>query len=66
MSWCDKLASVPAAGFRLTPHFASSDSILDGLSPILALSSFRDRAPRPVSSCPVALWRAPPGPHPHR
>jgi hypothetical protein len=34
-SWCDKLASVPSAGFRLDPHYASSDAILDGLTPTL-------------------------------
>lgn len=34
-SWCDKLASVPTVGFRLLPHYASGDAIIDGLSPIL-------------------------------
>jgi hypothetical protein len=35
LSWCDKLASVPTAGFKLDPHFASSDSIIDCLSSVL-------------------------------
>ena len=34
-SWCDKLASVPTVGLRLSPHFGSSNSIIDSLSPIL-------------------------------
>jgi hypothetical protein len=34
-SWCDKLASVPTVGFRLDPHYASSDAILDSLTPML-------------------------------
>jgi hypothetical protein len=32
LSWCDKLASTPGIGVRLTPYFASGDSIIDGLS----------------------------------
>lgn len=35
LSWCDKLASTPGIGVRLSPHFASGDSIIDGLSPVL-------------------------------
>lgn len=35
MSWCDKLASTPTIGFRLTPHFAPMEAILNALSPIL-------------------------------
>ena len=35
MSWCDKLASVPAVGFRLDPHFAPSSDGLAALSPML-------------------------------
>jgi hypothetical protein len=35
MSWCDRLASVPTVGFRLTNHFAPIDVLLDSLSPIL-------------------------------
>lgn len=35
VSWCDKLASTPTVGFRLDPHIASGDSIMDALSPIL-------------------------------
>lgn len=35
MSWCDKLASTPTVGIRLTPHFASGDALLDAFSPIL-------------------------------
>jgi len=35
MSWCDKLASTPTIGFRLTTHFAPIETILDALSPIL-------------------------------
>jgi hypothetical protein len=33
-SWCDKLASVPGAGFGIDAHFASSDAILDAVSSI--------------------------------
>src|SRR5690348_2365954 len=34
-SWCDKLASVPTIGLKLVPHFASTDSLIDAVSPIL-------------------------------
>jgi hypothetical protein len=36
MSWCDRLASTPTAGFRLEPQVSSGDSIVDSLSPIMA------------------------------
>lgn len=39
MSWCDKLASTPTVGFRLSTHFAPSDILLNALSPILDRSS---------------------------
>ena len=35
MSWCDKLASTPAIGFKLDQHFLSSDAILNAIAPIL-------------------------------
>lgn len=35
MSWCDKLAAVPAVGFKFDPHYASFDSILRALSPLV-------------------------------
>lgn len=35
MSWCDKLASTPAVGFRFSPHHQSADSILHAISPLL-------------------------------
>lgn len=35
MSWCDKLASTPGAGFKLDQHFASGDVILHALAPVL-------------------------------
>ena len=35
MSWCDKLASVPTAGFFLDWHFAPSNAILEALAPTL-------------------------------
>ena len=35
MSWCDKLASTPSAGFKLDQHFASGDVILHALAPVL-------------------------------
>ncbi len=35
MSWCDKLASTPGMGVRLSPLFTSGDSIIDGLSDVL-------------------------------
>ena len=34
-SWCDKLASTPTLGFRLTSHFAPQAILLNALSPIL-------------------------------
>lgn len=34
LSWCDRLASTAAAGFSLTPHFATLDAVRS-LSPIL-------------------------------
>jgi len=34
-SWCDKLASTPGVGFRITQHFAPIEIILNELSPIL-------------------------------
>jgi hypothetical protein len=36
MSWCDKLASTPAVGLRFEPLAASSNSLLDALSPLLS------------------------------
>jgi hypothetical protein len=35
LSWCDKLASVPSAGFMLDWHFATGDEVLATFSPIL-------------------------------
>ena len=35
MSWCDKLASTPTAGFRFNWHFASANAILESLAPII-------------------------------
>ncbi len=35
MSWCDKLASTPAAGFKLDWHFASASGITEAMAPIL-------------------------------
>jgi hypothetical protein len=35
VSWCDKLASTPGVGFRLDPHFAPSEIILNALAPTL-------------------------------
>lgn len=35
MSWCDKLSSTPAAGFRLTPSFVEAGHLLNNLQPIL-------------------------------
>jgi hypothetical protein len=35
MSWCDRLASTPTAGFKLTNHFAPIDILLGSFSPIL-------------------------------
>ena len=39
MSWCDKLASTPTVGFKLSPHFAPNGIILNALSPILDRAS---------------------------
>lgn len=35
MSWCDKLASTPAVGFRLNQHFVPGDVVLAALAPLL-------------------------------
>ena len=35
MSWCDKLASTPTVGFKLSNHFAPVDFLLNAVSPIL-------------------------------
>jgi hypothetical protein len=35
LSWCDKLASTPVAGFTLEPHFASCGAVADAFAPIL-------------------------------
>ncbi len=35
MSWCDKLASTPAAGFKMDWHFASTSAITQAMTPIL-------------------------------
>ena len=35
LSWCDKLASMPAVGFRLDPHFLSGADFLNAFAPIL-------------------------------
>jgi hypothetical protein len=43
-SWCDKLASTPAVGFKLDQHFASSDAILDSLVPLLDALYWGDKA----------------------
>lgn len=44
MSWCDKLASTPTIGFKLTTHFAPIEVILDALSPILDSASEKEAA----------------------
>jgi hypothetical protein len=43
-SWCDKLASVPSVGLKLVPHYASSDTLFDAVSPILDRSVKGDQA----------------------
>lgn len=43
MSWCDKLASTPTAGFKLEPMPVGSDRILQAFSPILAECMDGDR-----------------------
>lgn len=43
-SWCDKLASTPAIGLRITPFFHPSEHILAALSPLLNLE-FDDEKP---------------------
>jgi hypothetical protein len=35
LSWCDKLASTPTVGFKLSAHFAPVDTLLHAFSPIL-------------------------------
>jgi hypothetical protein len=35
LSWCDRLASVPTAGFKLDPHFAPQAAIITSLAPVL-------------------------------
>src|SRR4051812_2930659 len=34
-SWCDKLASTPTVGLKFEPHFASGDTLLNSLTPML-------------------------------
>lgn len=34
MSWCDKLASTPSVGLKLSPRYVSGSSLLDALSPL--------------------------------
>lgn len=42
-SWCDKLASTPAVGFRFTSAFIPSDAILSAFSPVLNAQVDGDR-----------------------
>jgi hypothetical protein len=35
LTWCDKLASTPAIGFRFEPHYQSATAILQAMSPLL-------------------------------
>jgi hypothetical protein len=44
VSWCDKLASTPTVGIRLTQHFAPVDLMTNALSPILDRAAGRDTA----------------------
>lgn len=44
MSWCDRLASVPTIGFFLDWHFASSNGVLEALTPILDRMVEKERA----------------------
>ena len=48
MSWCDKLASTPAIGFKLSTHFAPIDILLNSLSPILDRASEEDAKNRTI------------------
>lgn len=50
MSWCDKLSSTPAVGFRLTPHFTETGVILQSLQPILNEMHDDERATFSVES----------------
>lgn len=35
LSWCDKLASTPAVGVGFTPHYISSNDLLNALTSLL-------------------------------
>ena len=35
MSWCDKLASTPTVGVKLSPFVTSGDALFDALSPVI-------------------------------
>lgn len=45
MSWCDRLASTPGVGFRLTPYYASSESVFDAWQPMLSKWAKSERMP---------------------
>jgi len=36
VSWCDKLAATPTVGFKLSPYFHPSDTLLSTLAPVLS------------------------------
>jgi hypothetical protein len=42
VSWCDKLASIPSAGFRLDHHYLPADKILESWHSILDANSTDD------------------------
>ena len=42
MTWCDKLASTPTVGFKLSTHFAPIDILLNSWAPILDRASEKE------------------------
>ncbi len=44
MSWCDKLASTPVVGIKLTPNFQAAEQILSSLSSVLNREVENERA----------------------
>jgi hypothetical protein len=55
LSWCDKLASVPTVGFRLTAHYAPFDTVLNSLASILDRSTGEEARNTTVDS-PTTLF----------
>jgi hypothetical protein len=55
LSWCDKLASTPTVGFRLTAHYAPFATVLSTLAPILDRSTEQEAKSTTVDN-PTTLF----------